>query len=49
MLRAGKDADGVGGANCQSLYSATWRICYPLARLFSAAVLLVVPLVLPAG
>lgn len=38
VLRAGKDADGVGGANCQALYSATWRICYPLSRLFSTAV-----------
>lgn len=33
VLRASKDVDGVGGANCQPLYSATWRICYPLARL----------------
>lgn len=33
VLRAGKDADGVGGANCQALYPSTWRICYPLARL----------------
>lgn len=40
---------GVGGANCQALYFATWRICCPLARHFSAAVVLVVPLVFPAG
>lgn len=26
-VRAGKDAGSVGGANCQALYSATWRIC----------------------
>lgn len=33
VLRAGKDARGVGGANCQTRYTATWRICYPLVRL----------------
>lgn len=39
---------GMGDANCQVLYFATWRICYPLVRLlFSTAVVLVVPLVFP--